>query len=44
MSDDQLGAFLKAHPRATSLLFGVVLLFGQVGAVAIPNGLTYPGP
>lgn len=44
MSDDNWRAFLREHPRATSLLFGAVLLLGQGGTVAATNGVTYSGP
>lgn len=44
MSDDQFKAFLANHPRATSLLFGAMVLLAQVGTVAAANGGTYRGP
>ena len=44
MSDDKRRTFLMNHPRATGLLFGVMVLLGQVGTVAAGNGVTYPGP
>ncbi len=44
MRDDQLRAFLTNHPRATSLLFGAMVLLTQIGTVAAGNGVTYRGP
>lgn len=44
MSNSKFKTYLKNHPRAASLLFGTMVLLGQVGTVAAGNGVTYPGP
>lgn len=43
MSDHDLKAYLKEHPRLLSALFGLTVLLSQVGTVAASNGNTIGG-